>query len=415
MNEMFVTTETLGRTGLNTAALEAVGDSGATKKRWKINGALLDVLGKPTMNKTFYDKGMIPLEQLKKSANEKSLYLYRDHTKQGEPVENGNALEKAGILVTNLWWEDKDNITEVYYDGVVLNEGSGKIISEILEVGGTIGYSKRGGTAKWVPLETKQYGTVYKPTPYKFLAYDIVTGQSVPEAQHANEVAIFEQNTNEEVHMDPITVEKLREDKALWATVTEAVQKEQKVDALVTERVKTATDELTASLEQKFQPVKEQAEKLRTAVVAITEALKTAGIIDEKEATEKEKELSEKVTSLETELKTLKDEKASVEQKLADATKADEKTALTKEVVEQEFAKFPGGVAVMEQFSDKEYFAVDEIKAQYDAVSAMAKAVLETSDSGNPSKGAIETTDDSIPPAVKEEKAADLKKRMGKA
>jgi hypothetical protein len=340
--------------------------------------------------------------------------LFVDHTKKGEPPENGNRLENAGVLVEKLWWTDiGEGVVEVRFDGTVLNKGKGEIIGGILEAGGTLGFSKRGGTNEWKPVKTKQYGEVYQPVPYKFMAWDVVTGQSVAEARTESKQAIFETEHHEEKIME---LSEVKKDAALWTQITEAVRLElaPAFEQTVTDRIKAATDELKTTVEASFQPYKAASETLNTAMTSIVAALKGAGLIDDRAATEVEKGLTEKVTALETAAKDKDAQIKALEAEIA-KLKGPARKPLDKKAVETFFMGQPGGKAVLEHLGEKEFYAEDEMTSAYAGMKAIATAVLETSNAGAATpKGKVDKVDETIPKDEKDQAREDLKKRAGK-
>ena len=370
-------------------------EQSANGKKWmRLKNVLFDRLNITTTNGTYYSFELMKpaLEKVKDLVQRKMAYFYVDHP---EPVSedvpllpnSSNQISRAGALLEAFRYvepKNPDDPVDLYGDFVVLDTTKGREIQACLEAGGAVGFSKRGLYDRWVKTEK---GRV--PEKYYFEGWDIVVGQSVPEAETASYV--FEQTQMEEAVMEIKNLEDLKNQ--LPAAVFEQIQndmreqiKSELEDAQTTELTKKVEEQVNEKLDSELKPVKEQITALEQQNQTYQEALETivtavveAGLVDQRETSEVEAELKEKLQAKEQEVKELQ-QKVQALETAAPAIKGE---AVVKKAQEQLSGKDEALVnAVIASMKDSEYSDEESFKRALEQHTRIAESVLSATGKG---------------------------------
>lgn len=322
-------------------ALEAMECSTDKNKRLKLKHVTLDVLDIPNQNNRLYKSTDVPLESLKQKAAKKELLLYVDHSWSDQPAREANKLERVGAMVDAVEWETVNNPlsgksqTNVYADMTILNKGRGEVLREIIEAGGSVGFSKRGVLSEWKEQEFDGK-SVNVPENYHFVGYDIVTTPAVKEAMTSTaELKSYEQvenndNIERKLVMDKLTLEQVKAD-PIWPEIESGIQAT--LESTINDRIKVAVDEFKTA----YQPLESVVEGIKTL-------MQEKGLIETRTPSAVEQVLVDKLKASEAEVANLTTKIGSLEAELQGFKNP---TPVSNEAVETFFNAKPNGIKVL--------------------------------------------------------------------
>lgn len=392
------------------SATEAVRQSATEGKKLVLKDIVLDRINIPTRNKTFYSwKDMEDgIKRLQEMVERGQGYMYLDHPlplPDNVPlVPNAHnliarAAARATRISTVMPSDPNTGVVEVRADLNILNTQAGKDIQACLEDGGGIGFSKRGVLEKW---EEQTIGTerVKVPVKYRFNAYELVIGQSVPGAETVPGNYVYEQNNNtqEVPDMELKDIKTLAELKAsatvslyeaLMTEAKEQIGKESVSAEDIQRQITEAVEAATKPLKDKVTAQEAELAKFKTGMEAIIPALVDMGVVDQREESQVEKDLT-------TQLETLKQEKKALEDKITslESAKSDEVLDTPEKIqkqVESELGDMdaPFKAAIIESMKKGKFASNAEFKVALESY----KSVAEASKSTGAGEGVQENTD----------------------